>query len=169
MKSHSLRQLLFGALAATALSCHAGDRYVTSVGKLACGDVKYTVKSPCMRSDDGGLNECKRQTLQIQGKQKARNVTLPDLTAEDAERYRKIGGELDSLYLVSWSCVSHLNQPILLLYYSIGGGSAPYSELYAKYDAQGNLLNNRAKQLPGNVYDAFDEHATPVHSIMPRN
>ena len=68
--------------------------------------------------------------------------------------------------MTRWACTRNDANALAIFYYSIGGGSAPYGEAMAVYDAAGNLLGDKdPKAAPAAGYP-FGK-MKPVRSIMP--
>ena len=156
------------ALAAAAGS-HAADgkRYQNQVAKMTCGAATYTLTSACIKSGDPmSLNECKPQTLVIDNAGAKRSAILPELPKEYAARIHASRGGLEDLFVVAWACSNASAGPIATLHYSIGGGSAEYSEAWSYYDKAGNLILNDRKLTLDEVR-AVERSLKRVPSIMP--
>jgi hypothetical protein len=153
-----------GSMSAAAIGATQSG-FVTSRQELSCGKASYIIASPCKASTDGSLNACKQQTLTIQAGTGKRTVKLPEFTKKQASAYKKSGGTVSDLFVTRWGCVTAEGEQSLMLYHSIGGGSAPYSDAYTAYDADGNSLGD--KPLPVESILAFKQNRKPVRSIMP--
>lgn len=145
-----------------------GNRYQKEVAKMTCGAATYTLTSICIKSGDlMTLNECKPQTLVIDTAGGRRSKTLPELPRKDAARIRSVGGDVADLFVVAWACTSAGGRPIATFHYSIGGGSAGYSEAWSHYDNEGNLVSKDMKLAPDQAR-GIQRNFTAVPSIMPR-
>lgn len=137
---------------------------MTTTESMTCGKAQFVIESTCKKSTKAmKLNECKPQTLKVAG---GRAMALPELTTEDTEAIKKSGGDLKDLFVTQWGCVRSRGQDLAVLYYSIGGGSAPYSEAWAKYDSTGKLVGKENALSPKAV-EELQETMKDVRSIMP--
>jgi hypothetical protein len=161
---HTSYLFLLAALGSMSAAAN-GAGFVTSRQELSCGKASYIIASSCKASTDGSLNACKQQTLTIQAATGKRTVKLPEFTKKQASAYKKSGGTASDLYVTRWGCVTAEGEQSLMLYHSIGGGSAPYADAYTAYDADGNSLGD--KRLPVESILAFKQTRKPVRSIMP--
>lgn len=156
------------AVGGACLLAHAnGMAFDTWTEQMTCGQAQYRVDSVCTPSNDPEtLNDCKAQTLVVKRPAGPRSVRLPELTVASARTIREAGGEVKDLFLTHWACTRKDTNALAIFYYSIGGGSAPYSEATAVYDAAGKLLDdNDPKARPAAGYP-FGK-MKPVRSIMP--
>lgn len=154
---------LFVIAAAGAL--HAAEPYRDTVDRLTCGALVVVIQSRCAKgADDMSLNTCKAQAMSI-GK---RSVILPELDQRDVAAIRKEGGTPGGLFAVKMGCARVGKASYPVLYYSIGGGSAPYAEVWTAYDAGGKLLPSEKFPLDGKRLSAMSKKMRPVQSIMPR-
>ena len=145
-------------------SCQAGSGFTMTSQDMVCGNAKFVIESTCKKSTKAmSLNACKPQTLKVEG---SRVITLPELTKEDAQSITESGGELKDLYVTQWGCARSRGQDIAVLYYSIGGGSAPYSEAWAKYDTKGKLVG-KENTLDAATMGSLEKSMKAVRSIMP--
>jgi hypothetical protein len=134
---------------------------------MTCGAASYTLTSTCIKSaDPTELNKCKPQTLVIDKAGGKRSTTLPELPREYAAQVRASRGDLKDLFVVACACSSTSHGPIATLHYSIGGGSAEYSEAWCYYDKVGNLIVKEPKLTPDEV-NATERSFKRVPSIMP--
>lgn len=158
------RSLLTLTFACTISSCLASDGFTTTAQHITCGKVKFVIESTCKKSRKPmEFNECKPQTLKLAD---GRAITLPDFATEDASAIKKSGGVLKDLFVTQWGCVRSRGQDLMVLYYSIGGGSAPYAEAWAKYDSSGKLVG-KENALDAKAQDELEQSMVDVHSIMP--
>lgn len=145
-------------------SCQAESGFVTTTESMTCGKGKFVIESTCKKSAKAmSLNQCKLQTLKVEG---GREIKLPELTKEDTDSIVKSGGAVKNLYVTQWGCAHSRGQDLAVLYYSIGGGSAPYSEAWAKYDSTGKLVG-KENSLDPKTLEALEETMKDVRSIMP--
>jgi hypothetical protein len=155
------------ALAASPDGQAAGPQYQAQVVRMTCGEASYTLTSSCIQGEDEStLNECKPQSLVIVHGNARRRTTLPELPRELDRQIRASRGGLDSHFVVAWGCSSTGNGPVATLRYSIGGGSAPYSEAWSHYDKTGKLMGDTEK-LTRDEVEAVLRHLKKVPSIMP--
>lgn len=163
------RDALRCALAVLALGSasllHAAEQYRDTVDRLTCGAQTVAIQSRCAKGDDDlSLNTCKAQAMSIG----TRSVILPELDQRDVAAIRKEGGTPSALFAVKMGCARVGKAAYPVLYYSIGGGSAPYSEVWTAYDARGKLLPNEKFPLDGKMLVALGKKMRRVQSIMPR-
>ncbi len=90
------------------------------------------------------------------------------MTKSEAADYKALGGDIKDLYVIQWGCGKSAakSQPVAVFYYSIGGGSARYSEVNIHYNEFGQLAGESLAISPQD-YDALDKAMKPVRSIMP--
>ncbi|MDQ2821426.1 MAG: hypothetical protein M3Y65_13690 [Pseudomonadota bacterium] len=158
---HALALLAIGS---TGL-LHAAEPYRDTIDRLKCGPRMVTIQSRCAKSDgDMALNTCKAQAMSIG----TRSVILPELDQRDVAAIRKEGGTPAALFVVKMGCAQVRKAHYPILYYSIGGGSAPHAEVWTAYDASGRLLPNEKFPLDGKMLGALDKKMHRVQSIMPR-
>lgn len=161
--------ILFSVLAAN-VTVHASAEVANfrdHTVKMSCGRAHYTLTSTCRKSPDlSQLNTCRPQTLRIELEGATRSVVLPEFSRKERDRIRTSGGELGELFVVAWSCTKSSKGPFGTLYYSIGGGSAPYSEALSHYDASGRLIVSDSALKPDDLSEAM-KHVREVPSIMP--
>lgn len=148
--------------------CHAaGHKYEKQVVKMRCGEASYTLTSVCSKSGDSmTLNDCKPQSLLIDGAGAKRTATLPELPADERKRMRASGRDIKTLFVVEWACSDTRRGPVATLYYSIGGGSAPDGETWTHYDKAGRLMESDVSLSPEEV-SAVQRKFKRVPSIMP--
>jgi hypothetical protein len=159
---------IFGlvALACANASC-AAEKYKDEVVQLACGESRYALTSSCIKSKDPfELNECKPQSLAIENKTSQRRTMLPELPKNEVKRIQASGGNIKSLFVVSWSCSKTTQGPIATLKYSTGGGSAEHAETWTHYSGTGKLVES-GKKLNADEVMAVDHNFKKVPSIMP--
>jgi hypothetical protein len=145
-------------------SCQAGNGFVTTTEKMTCGKTQFVIASSCKKSTKAmKLNECKPQTLTVAG---SRVVDLPELSKDDGDKIKKSGGDVKDLFVTQWGCAHSQGNDFAVLYYSTGGGSAPYSEAWAKYDSTGKLVG-KEHTLDAKTLQALEDTMKDVHSIMP--
>ena len=158
--------VLFGV--ALAGAAHAAPPFKTFSDRLTCGPVAVTVQSTCAEGeDDTTLNTCHPQQMTIASARGTRGVTLPELTKGQRKSYEKLGGSVSDLFLTKMGCARARQAEYVLFYYSIGGGSAPYSELWLAYDKNGALVED--KDFPEGLTSSADfSKMQRVRSIMPR-
>lgn len=150
------------------LHAHAADKtYQKQVVSMACGEANYTLSSVCSKSGDPmTLNDCKPQSLLIDGAGAKRTATLPELPADERKRMRASGRDIKTLFVVEWACSDTRRGPVATLYYSIGGGSAPDGETWTHYDKAGRLMESDVSLSPEEV-SAVQRKFKRVPSIMP--
>lgn len=156
-------------LSLLALHAHAADDkgYLNHPVTMTCGGASYTLTSTCKSSGDPmELNDCKPQTLVIDQGGAKRSTTLPELPAKYAAQIRASGRDLQDLFVISWACSKTADGPIATLYYSIGGGSAEYSEAWTHYDKAGKLVVDDSDITPKEV-GTIEKNMKRVPSIMP--
>jgi len=156
-------------LSVLALHAHAADDegYLKHPVTMTCGGASYTLTSTCKSSGDPmELNYCKRQTLVIDQGGAKRSRTLPELPAKYAAQIYASGRDLQDLFVISWACSKTADGQIATLYYSIGGGSAEYSEAWTHYDKAGKLVTDDSKLTPDDV-KAVQKSLKRIPSIMP--
>ncbi|WP_124946933.1 hypothetical protein [Sulfurirhabdus autotrophica] len=113
------------------------------------------------------LNECRSQTLEITHNNIVRKVKLPELSKFSARLYQKVGGNINELYVTQWGCGHSDKINVAILYYSIGGGSAPYADSSAMYAATGVLIEDEKFEKYRNATRDGLGHLKSVRSIMP--
>lgn len=153
------------------VACHEGEaadqRYQKQVAKMACGDAAYALTSTCIKSEDPfELNQCQPQSLVTDVGGAKRSAALPELPSAERKRVQAIGGDLKRLFVVRWACSNSSIGPIATLHYSIGGGSAEYSETWSHYDRTGKLIEGSVKLTPVEL-SAVERNFKNVPSIMP--
>jgi len=155
------------ALCACLHSQAADKKYDKQVVSMACGEANYTLSSVCSKSGDPmELNDCKPQSLIIEHAGAKRTAALPELPKDESKRLRAGGRNLQDLFVVRWACSAARSGPIVTLYYSIGGGSAPDGETWTHYDKTGKLMESSTKLTPDEV-KAIERNFKKVPSIMP--
>jgi hypothetical protein len=137
---------------------------------MTCGEAKYKLDSICKKSNDEmELNECKSQFLEITRNGSVRKIKLPELSKYSSNIYKKSGGDSKELFVIKWGCGRADSVSEAVLYYSIGGGSAPNSEAWASYNEAGILMEDDDK--PNPKYDkalkSAEKGMKKVRSIMP--
>jgi hypothetical protein len=158
----------FGAmvLSLVGTACLASG-YQTWTEQFTCGKATYKIQSVCKASSDTEtLNDCKSQHLEITQGNETRKTKLPELNRSVAGIIKEAGGQLKDLFVVKQGCANISGSPVEILYYSIGGGSAPYAEAYAEYDLSGNLLGEKDLRSKKAAEYPF-ERLKGVRSIMP--
>jgi hypothetical protein len=156
------------AMLAVASAAHGQAAYTTTTETMSCGKGKFTIASTCRKNGDG-LNQCKPQKLTVVSPAGTRTTSLPEMTNAEAADYKALGGDIKDLYVIQWGCGKSAakSQPVAVFYYSIGGGSAPYSEVDIHYNEVGQLAG-KSLAIAARDYDALGEAMKPVRSIMPR-
>ena len=148
-------------------SCHASGKYEKFVDSLSCGNVSYTIVSLCEKPDDEmSLRECKPQKLTSRSNGVNKSVVLPELDENERKSLIAAGGALEDLFVVEWACTTIKGRSIAVMHYSIGGGSAPYSEAWSKYDG-GKLKSDAVLPFDKTTFPALKKNLKKVHSIMP--
>lgn len=151
----------------TISGCQAAAKYERFVDSLVCGKTSYTIVSQCETSGDKmTLNECKPQTLTSQSNGASRSVVLPELDKRTRKSIIDSGGALEDLFVVAWTCTANKGKQIAMMHYSIGGGSAPYSEAWAAYDGARLLVSSKLP-FDRNDFTSINKTLKKVHSIMP--
>ncbi len=149
-------------------ACSASGRYETFTEKLTCGKANFTIKSECKKAADNmSLNECKPQSLAIEHDNSVRTALLPEFSKSDLLSITEAGGDKDDLYVIKWGCGDAQSGKVALLYYSIGGGSAPYSEVWVQYDERGRIVTEKKDRLDEKSLMKTQKEMKKVHSIMP--
>lgn len=144
---------------------HATEPYSDTVDRLKCGALVVAIQSRCAKGeDDLALNTCKAQAMSIG----TRSVILPELDQRDVAAIRKEGGTTSGLFVVKMGCAQVKKAFYPVLYYTAGGGSAPYSEVWTAYDHKGKLLPAEKFPLDGKMLGALSKKMRRVQSIMPR-
>jgi len=167
-KNKCIRSVLCTLAFASINVCQAASQYTNFTDEIACGKVKITIKSSCQKSDDEmSLNTCKPQNLKIGRDNGSRSVALPELNQDDINSIKKEDGSIADLFVIKMGCAQVAGANYAILYYSIGGGSEPYSELWTAYDESGSLLASKNFPLQGNALEAVNKKMKKVHSIMP--
>ncbi|OON62798.1 hypothetical protein B0920_05025 [Massilia sp. KIM] len=167
MRNATKFMLVFAAIGAWGHGQAANLAYKEYTAKMTCGKISYAVTSICKKSGDAlTLNECKRQTLKVANGGVKRVASLPDLTKLERARIRESGGDLKDLYVIAWACTESSIGPVATFYYSIGGGTAEYSEALAHYDMSGMLMDAGPRLTPNDISEAM-RNLKPVPSIMP--
>ncbi|MYM89282.1 hypothetical protein GTP91_19150 [Rugamonas sp. FT82W] len=124
------------------VACSAGEQAPWRE-QMQCGDTQYVIESDCKPSNDAAtLNQCKAQTLSVSHGGTARKAKLPELNKVSAKSIVETGGKVSKLFVTQWACVRGDKSDVAVMYYSIGGGSAPYAEAYSIYDEAGALIEN---------------------------
>ena len=169
MKNKSLKNSLILTYSLLLMSSVAAkNKYDTSVQKMICGKATYTLQSICMKSeDDMSLNECKQQKLKIENNKNIRNILLPELNKSDIKTIKGSGGVIEDLYVVKWGCGNTAKENVAVFYYSIGGGSAPYSEAWAQYDENGEIIQHGKLGMDGKAMLKLYDKMEKVKSINP--
>lgn len=148
--------------------CSAGDQAPWRE-QMQCGDTQYVIESDCKPSNDAAtLNQCKAQTLSVSHGGKTRKATLPELNKVSAKSIVETGGKVGKLFVTQWACARGDKGDVAVMYYSIGGGSAPYAEAYSIYDEAGALIENEDSAKYEQALAHSDGHMKKVKSIMPR-
>lgn len=148
--------------------CQAGGKYKSSIDEISCGKARLSIKSICAKGDDSmSLNVCKPQQLMLVREGATHRAALPELTEDDVKSIRDEDGSISDLYVVKLGCAHVGDANYAILYYSIGGGSAPYSEYWTAYDESGKLLSSKNFPLHGNALEDVSKKMKKVHSIMP--
>lgn len=148
--------------------CQAAGRYKTFTDEIICGDVRLLIQSTCAKGDDNmSLNRCKPQQLTIERVGAKRSVLLPELNQDDVKSIKAEDGSVSDLYVVKLGCAHVVDANYAILYYSVGGGSAPYSEVWTAYDETGKLLGSKNFPLHGNALEKVSQKMKKIHSIMP--
>jgi hypothetical protein len=144
---------------------HAAEPYRDTIDRLKCGPQMVTIQSRCAKGDDDtSRNMCKAQAMSIG----TRSVILPELDQRDVAAIRKEGGTPSALFVVKMGCAQVRKTHYPILYYAIGGGTAPIAEVWTAYDTHGRLLPNEKFPLDGKMLGALDKKMQRVRSIMPR-
>lgn len=147
---------------------YAASKFETWTEKTRCGESMFVLESVCKKSnDDFTLNECKSQTLSIQHDKRDKKVKLPELNAFSTRIVKEVGGDINNLFVTRWACIRSDRTNVMVLRYSTGGGSAPYSESEAVYDEKGNLLEEKYDPRGKSALIDTDRKLKPVRSIMP--
>lgn len=148
--------------------CQAASQYKTFTDEIICGKAKLSIQSICAKGDDNmSLNRCKQQQLTIARDGAKRSAALPELNQDDIKSIKEEDGSVNDLYVVKFGCAQVADANYAILYYSVGGGSAPYSEFWTAYDERGNLLGSKSFPLHGNDLEQVNKKMKKVHSIMP--
>jgi len=156
--------LSLGALSA----CQAASAYKTFTDEISCGKSKLLIQSTCAKGDDNmSLNVCKPQKLMVVRDGATRSAVLPELNQDVVESIKEKDGSVSELYVIKMGCAQVANANYAILYYSIGGGSAPYSEFWTAYDESGKLLDSKNFPLRGNALQEVNKKMKKVRSIMP--
>ena len=77
------------------------------------------------------------------------------------------GGDKDDLYVIKWGCGQAQSGKVALFYYSVGGGSAPYSEVWVQYGESGHIIAGKKDGLDTNSLLKTQKEMKKVRSIMP--
>lgn len=168
MKNTSLSKL-FACLVVgiSTTSCVAQD-YEAWAEQMTCGEAQYKLVSICKPSNaEMELNECKAQTLEIVTKGRIRKVKLPELSKFSLRIYKEVKGNVSELFVTNWGCGHDGKMSVLSLYYSIGGGSAPYSESASYYSNDGKLVEDEKNPKYDKAIRDAEKQMKSVHSIMP--
>jgi hypothetical protein len=148
--------------------CQAAGKYKTFTDEIICGKAKLSIQSTCAKGDDKmSLNRCKPQQLTIAQDGAKRSTALPELNQDDVRSIKEEDGSVSDLFVVKVGCAQVADANYALFYYSVGGGSAPYSEFWTAYDESGNLLSSKYFPLHGNALEQVNQKMKKVHSIMP--
>lgn len=169
MKTNRYIQSVLCVLALGSLSaCHAASAYRTYKDEISCGKAKLSIQSTCAKGDDNmSLNVCKPQQLTIVRDGAMRSAALPELNQDDVKAMMEEDRSVSELYAVKMGCAQVANANYAILYYSVGGGSAPYSEFWTAYDESGKLLGSKKFPLHGNALEEANKKMKKIHSIMP--
>jgi hypothetical protein len=168
IKNKMNAMLAGAAVAVVHVGCLAGDQAPWRE-QLQCGDTQYVIESDCKPSGDSStLNQCKRQTLTVSHDGKTRKATLPELNKVSAKSIVETGGKVGKLFVTQWACVRGDKGDVAVMYYSIGGGSAPYSEAYSIYDEAGAVIENEDSAKYEQALTHSEGHMKKVKSITPR-
>lgn len=169
MKTKRYIQSVLCFLALGGLSaCQAADTYKTFTDELSCGRAKVSIQSTCAKGDDDmSLNVCKPQRLTISRDGATRSAALPELNQDDIASIKEEDGSISELFVIKMGCAQVANANYAIMYYSVGGGSAPYSEFWTAYDESGKLLGSKKFPLRGNALEDVSKKMKKVHSIMP--
>jgi hypothetical protein len=92
---------------------------------------------------------------------------LPELNQGDIKSIKEEEGSVSELYVIKIGCAQVANANYAILYYSVGGGSAPYSEFWTAYDESGKLLDSKNFPLHGHALEKMYKKMKKVNSIMP--
>ncbi|WP_145647943.1 hypothetical protein [Pseudoduganella lurida] len=148
----------------------AADRFAVTTATLQCGATRYVLASTCRPGkDETELNTCKPQVLTVSHAGKERKATLPEL-GKALTRETGKAGTLKNLFVVQWGCGRRdaKGGENAVLYYSVGGGNADYSEAFVVYDEAGVVIEDaRRADYKAALQDGMDR-LKPVRSIMPR-
>lgn len=156
-------------LASLAGACAAAERYKDFTDEITCGKLKLTLESSCAKGeDDTSLNTCKPQKLRIANAGAVRNAVLPELNAGDIKDIKAAHGVVGDLFVIKMGCAQAGTAVYPVLYYSVGGGNAPYAEFWTAYDAEGKLMATKKFPLNAQQTDAVFPTMKKVHSIMPK-
>ncbi|NYE64233.1 hypothetical protein FHW58_005471 [Duganella sp. 1224] len=159
---------LLAATALVHLGCSAGDPAPWRE-QMTCGGTQYVIESPCKASKDPeSLNVCGAQTLTVSRDGQTRRATLPELNKVSAKSIVDTGGKISRLFVTQWGCARGDQGDVAVLYYSIGGGSAPYAEAYTIYDERGVAIEDENSAKYEKALVNSEGHLKKVRSIMPR-
>lgn len=149
-------------------SAYAAQKFETSTVLMECGEAKFKIESTCAKSaEEMTLNVCKPQKLTIVVNGDAVQKQLPEFSKFSLKILKEVGGDPKNLYVVSWGCGGKGSEAVASLYYSIGGGSAPYSESMGFYDSKGRLIEQEKDVRYKKSMSEADGKMKPVPSIMP--
>ncbi|MYN16951.1 hypothetical protein GTP81_09315 [Rugamonas sp. FT107W] len=156
------------ALGLMHVACSAADQAPWRE-QMQCGDTQYVIESDCKPSNDPtALSQCKAQTLSVSHGGTVRKAKLPELNKVSAKSIVETGGKVSKLFVTQWACARGDKGDVAVMYYSIGGGSAPYAEAYSIYDEAGVLIENEDSAKYEQALAHSDGHMKKVKSIMPR-
>jgi hypothetical protein len=169
MKTKRYTQSILCALALTGVSvCQAAGTYKTFTDEISCGKAKLSIQSTCARGDDDmSLNVCKPQKMTMSSAGVVRSAALPELNQGDIKSIKEEEGSVSELYVIKMGCAQVANANYAILYYSVGGGSALYSEFWTAYDESGKLLDSKNFPLHGHALEKMYKKMKKVNSIMP--
>lgn len=150
------------------VACSAGEQTPWRE-QMQCGETQYVIESDCKPNNDPtALNQCKGQTLSVSHGGTVRKAKLPELNKVSAKSIVETGGKVSKLFVTQWACVRGDKGDVAVMYYSIGGGSAPYAEAYSIYEEAGALIENEDSAKYEQALAHSDGHMKKVKSIMPR-
>jgi hypothetical protein len=148
-------------------SCIAHDKGKW-VERMKCGEVRYQIESDCKKSmDPDTLNDCKSQLLRITYRDWVFNERLPQLDKATVKGIKETGGEIGDLFVTQWACVQADKGEVAVLYYSVGGGSAPYADAYTVYDTEGKRIDDDENSTIRAALANREKSMRRVKSIMP--
>jgi hypothetical protein len=167
-----IKRCIQSILCGLALGCSGASQavgtYKTFTDDISCGKAKLSIQSTCARGDDDmSLNVCKPQKMTMFSAGIVRSASLPELNQGDIKSITEEDGSVSELYVIKMGCAQVANANYAILYYSVGGGSAPYSEFWTAYDERGKLLDSKNFPLHGNALEKIYEKMKKVNSNMP--